>query len=107
MRFLKVQQKCKVSLPDEAREWLILSRSKLSHEQRALVLARGGGSLKRDEIGRAIRSCYPKFVVPTRKTFGVNLVEGNSDIVPGDNEAESVIMHCMSLMSNHRKGVRS
>ena len=76
--FERCQRKCKVNFPDEARGWLILNRSGLSDEQRAVILARSGGSLKRDEIGRAMRSCYPEFIVPKRKSFGINLVENSS-----------------------------
>jgi len=78
--FDRCKRKCQVDFPDEARGWLILNRSGLSDEQRAVVLARSGGSLKRDAIGRAMRSCYPDFTVPKRKSFGLSLVEAEEDL---------------------------
>ena len=47
----------------------------LTEEQKAVVLARSSGILTKDEIGRAMRSCYPEFVVPKKRLVGVNLVE--------------------------------
>ena len=69
-----LQRKAAVSFPSEARGWLILNRSGLNAEQRAVVLARSVGNLKYDEIGRSLRSCYPDFIVPKRSTFGAGLV---------------------------------
>lgn len=99
--FERCQRKCKVNFPDEARGWLILNRSGLSDEQRAVILARSGGSLKREEVGRAMRSCYPEFIVPKRKTFGVNLVENSSEVVPEDDEADSVIQEVETFLADH------
>ena len=60
--FDKLQRKTGVNFPEEARGWLILNRSGLSTEQQAVVLARSLGVLKREEeIGKAMRSCYPEF----------------------------------------------
>ena len=76
--FDKLQRKTNVSFPDEARGWLILHCSGLSSEQPAVVLARSLGVLKREELGRAMRSCYPEFVCPKRKLYGLSLVEDES-----------------------------
>lgn len=40
------------------------------------MLARSLGILKREEVGRAMRSCYPEFVVK-KKHIGAGLVEGD------------------------------
>ena len=74
--FEKCERKVNVTFPEEARGWLILNRSGLTDEQKAVVLARSLGVLKREEIGRAMRSCYPDFVVK-KKNFGAGMVEGD------------------------------
>lgn len=54
--FYRVQRKVNVSFPEEARGWLILHRAGLTEEQKAVVLSRSLGVLKREEIGKAMRS---------------------------------------------------
>ena len=49
--FEKCSRRASVSFPEEARGWLILHRSGLSEEQKAVCLARSLGVLKREEIG--------------------------------------------------------
>ena len=73
--FDRCRRKTGVSFPDEARGWLTLKRSGLTEEQQAVVLARSMGSLKREEVSRAMRSCYPEFTAPKRRSVGVSLVE--------------------------------
>ena len=72
--FELLKRKTNVSFPEEARGWMILNRSGLTAEQRAVVLARSLGRLTREEIGKAMRSCYPDYVVPKKKTFGAGVV---------------------------------
>ena len=48
-----------IFFPQEARGWMILNRAGLTAEQRAVVLARSLGKLTLEEIGKALRSCYP------------------------------------------------
>ena len=92
--FDKLQRKTNVSFPDEARGWIILHRSGLSSEQQAVVLARSLGVLKREELGRAMRSCYPEFACPKRKSYGLSLVEdesaGEQEVVEDLNDFEDV-----------------
>ena len=85
--FDRCNRKCKINFPEEARGWLILNRSGLTDEQKAIVLARSGGSLKRDDIGRAMRSCYPEYVVPKRRGFGVGLALVENEIDEDDMPA--------------------
>eukprot|EP00435_Cladocopium_sp_Y103_P068720 s282_g32.t1 len=72
--------------------WIILNRAGLSAEQRAVALARSLGSLKRDDIGKALRSCYPEFTVPKKKVFGAAAVSdgmtGQEDIRDDDEESD-------------------
>ena len=72
--FDRCQRKTGVSFPEEARGWLLLHRSGLSDEMKAVVIARARGDLKRESISAALRSCYPELVV-TRKRVGVALAE--------------------------------
>ena len=73
--FDRCRRKTGVSFPDEARGWLTLKRSGLTDGEQAVVLARSMGSLKREEVSRAMRSCYPDFTAPKRRSAGVSLVE--------------------------------
>ena len=92
--FDKLQRKTNVSFPDEARGWIILHRSGLSSGQQAVVLARSLGVLKQEELGRAMRSCYPEFACPKRKPYGLSLVEdesaGEQEVVDDVNDFEDV-----------------
>ena len=88
--FDKLNRKTNVEFPEEARGWVILHRSGLTPEQQAVVLARSLGVMKREEIGRAMRSCYPEFTCPRRKQYGLSLVEDEQlqDDSPVDNQEE-------------------
>lgn len=99
--FDRCQRKCKLSFPEEARGWLILNRSGLNEEQKAVVLARSGGVLKQDEIGRSMRSCYPDYIVPKKRSFGAGLIEATDDAVAVDEESESVIQEVEALLADH------
>ena len=85
--FDRCQRKCNVTFPEEARGWIILRRSGLTEEQQAVVLARSLGVLKREEVSKAMRSCYPDFSVP-KKRAAISLVEDNSlsDLAMDDSE---------------------
>lgn len=97
--FDRCKRKCKVDFPDEARGWLTLHRSGLNNEQRAVILARSNGSLKRDDIGRAMRSCYPDFVVLKKKSFGLSLVEEEGDSVVDDDDMEDLDQEVEALLA--------
>ena len=99
------QRKCKVSFPEEARGWLILNRSGLNEEQKTVVLARSGGALKQDDIGRSMRSCYPDYVVPKKRSFGVSLVEAGDDLVAHDDDSDAVIQEVEALLADHEEHV--
>ena len=104
--FDRCQRKCKVSFPEEARGWLILNRSGLNEEQKAVVLARSGGVLKQDEVGRSMRSCYPDYIVPKKRSFGAGLIEATDDAVAVDEESESVIQEVEALLADHDEQAR-
>ena len=72
--FELLKRKTSVNFPEEARGWIILNRAGLTAEQRAVALARSLGSLKREDIGKALRSCYPEFTVPKKRVFGAAAV---------------------------------
>ena len=73
--FDRCKRKTEVSFPEEARGWITLHRSGLSEEQRAVVLARCGGSLKFDDVAQAMRSCYPEYIVPKRRVNAAHYME--------------------------------
>jgi len=89
-------RKTGVQFPDEARGWLLLNRAGLSEEQRAVVISRAQGSLKRDAISAALRSCYPELII-SRGRKSVALVDealavdaGLTDDVPIETEFDDV-----------------
>ena len=63
--FAKCRRKVNVEFPSEARGWIALNQSGLSHDQRAVVTARSGGELKFDMVA-SLRSCCQEFQVPSR-----------------------------------------
>ena len=73
--FDRLNRKTGVNFPDEARGWILLHKSELTSEQKAVVLARALGSLKRERISTALRSCYPDMVIPKRRAAHAHLVE--------------------------------
>ena len=66
--FDRCYRKTGVQFPDEARGWLLLHRAGLSEEQKAVVISRPRGDLKRESIASALRSCYPELVIAKRRT---------------------------------------
>ena len=73
--FVRCKRKTEVSFPEEARGWITPHRSGLSEEQRAVVLARCGGSLKFDDVAQAMHSCYPEYIVPKRRVNAAHYME--------------------------------
>ena len=100
--FDRLNRKTQVNLPEEARGWLLLNRCGLTDEQKAVVLARAHGDLKRDEIGRALRSCYPDMILGSRRTAAAHLVEGDDDTSTGvDNEPEIEFQDIEQFLAEH------
>ena len=64
-----------MKFPEESQGWVLLHRSGFTEEQKAVILARSLGDLKREEIAKAIRSCYPEYTVK-KKTMGSHHREG-------------------------------
>ena len=60
-----------------------------TQEQRAVVLARGNGSLKFDDVGKAMRSCYPEFVVPKKRSAAAHYLEHGYQDWWNEYEAEA------------------
>ena len=75
--FDRLARKTKVEFPTEARGWIILHKAGLTDAEKAIALARASGSLKRDDISQAMRSCFPEKVLSAKK-YAANLVEDGS-----------------------------
>ena len=90
--FDRCQRKTNVSFPEEARGWIILHRSGLNDEQKAVCLARSLGVLKREEIAKAMRSCYAEFVTPRRKSYAAGLIETDRGELTADHEEHDEAM---------------
>ncbi|CAK8985736.1 unnamed protein product [Durusdinium trenchii] len=102
----KCHRKTGVSFPDEARGWLLLHRAALTEEQKAVVIARARGDLKRESIASALRSCYPELVM-TRKRAGVAMAEEQDG---GDDTAEiwdDGFSDVEQLLEDHHAGVEA
>ena len=98
--FDRCSRKCNVAFPEEAAGWLILHRPGLTEEQKAVVLARSGGAMKSEDVGRAMRSCYPEYVVSKRKLVGAGLIESE----PMDNDEPdggSVLHEVEAFLAEH------
>eukprot|EP00435_Cladocopium_sp_Y103_P035287 s382_g9.t1 len=78
--FDRCERKSGVKFPEEARGFMLLKWSGLNDEQQAVVKGRSLGILKREEISKAMRSCYPDFVVNRRKA--VALVQDEQPLSP-------------------------
>ena len=65
--FDRCERKGGVKFPEEVRGFVLLKWSGLTEEQQAVVKGRSLGVLKREEISKAMRSCYPDFVVSRRR----------------------------------------
>lgn len=80
-----------MKFPEEARGWILLHKPQLSEEQQAVVLARAQGSLKRQDISVALRSCYPDLILRSKKLNAVHLADdygGDVDLAEDAEETE-------------------
>ena len=97
--FDKCHRKTSVQFPDEARGWLLLHRAGLSEEQKAVVIARARGDLKRESVAAALRSCYPELAISKRRT-AVALAEDT----PAEPDAEAEYWEeQFSLLEDHQQ----
>ena len=99
--FERLARKTKVNFPEEARGWLTLHRAGLTDEQKAVILARAQGSLKREEISRSMRSCFPELTLTKRRSTGVALVE-ESEVTGFEMADEEADFHDVEgLLAEH------
>ena len=82
--FDRCERKSGVKFPEEARGFMLLKWSGLNEEQQAVVKGRSLGVLKREEISKAMRSCYPDFVVGKRRAVALVQDEPNEATVVND-----------------------
>eukprot|EP00435_Cladocopium_sp_Y103_P011977 s1627_g3.t1 len=98
--FDRCSRKTGVQFPDQARGWIMLNRAGLSDEQKAVVIARAGGDLKKDAISAALRSCYPDYVVKKKAAAIVDEmypVEDHDDVASLNQEFDDV----QGLLEDH------
>ena len=69
--FDRCYRKTGVQFPEESRGWIMLNRAGLSDEQRAVVISRARGDLKRESVAIALRSCYPDLTVSRKKAIAM------------------------------------
>ena len=106
--FDKCQRKTGVQFPEEAKGWIMLNCGGLSEEQRAVILARAQGKLKAEQVAASMRSCFPDFTVPKRRSAGVMNVEAPVDEMldePKSGEAPDGGFHDVELfLADHHPG---
>ena len=85
--FDRCYRKTGVQFPEESRGWIMLNRAGLSDEQRAVVISRARGDLKRESVAIALRSCYPDLTVSRKKAIA--MVEDEALVVE-DPELDEV-----------------
>ena len=102
--FDRVQRKVNVAFPEEARGWIILHRAGLTDEQKAVILSRSLGVLKREEIGRAMRSCYPELIIgKKRPSAAVAMVDEEDELPPNWDEADATIADLEQFLAEHQQ----
>eukprot|EP00435_Cladocopium_sp_Y103_P029768 s480_g7.t1 len=99
--FDRLSRKTQVNFPEEARGWLTLHRAGLSDEQKAVILARAQGSLKREEISRSMRSCFPDMILSRKRTTGAALVEEAESLAVDFVDDEVEFNDVDSLLAEH------
>eukprot|EP00435_Cladocopium_sp_Y103_P025163 s1174_g6.t1 len=99
--FDRLSRKTQVTFPEEARGWLILHRAGLTDEQKAVILARAQGSLKREDISRSMRSCFPEMTLSRKRTTGAALVEESEALSVEHAEDEIEFTDVDSLLAEH------
>ena len=87
--FDRCERKGNVKFPEEARGFMLLKWSGLNDEQQAVVKGRSMGVLKREDISRAMRSCYPDFVNSRKKA--VALVQDETLDIAGPHEHDDEV----------------
>lgn len=89
--FNRCSRKSGVTFPDEAKGWIMLNCSGMSDSERAVVLARCQGSLKVAEVSQAMRSCFPDYTVPKKRSYGAHMVDSHApldEVSPGEVEPD-------------------
>ena len=81
--FNRCSRKSGVTFPDEAKGWIMLNCSGMSDSERAVVLARCQGSLKVAEVSQAMRSCFPDYTVPKKRSYGAHMVDSHAPLDEG------------------------
>lgn len=80
--FDRCSRKSGVKFPPEARGWILLNCSGMSESDRAVILARCQGSLKFEDVSQSMRSCFPDYVVPKKKSYHAHVL----DDLAGDDD---------------------
>eukprot|EP00435_Cladocopium_sp_Y103_P017727 s923_g4.t1 len=100
--FDRCGRKTGVKFPEQARGWIILHRSGLSDEQKAVVIARAGGDLNREAICTALRSCYPDFSAKKKPVALVEEAFPVEDVESADADIENDFQDVQDLLQDHQ-----
>ena len=99
--FDRCGRKTGVKFPEQARGWIILHRSGLSDEQKAVVIARAGGDLNREAVCTALRSCYPDFSAKKKPVALVEEAFPVEDVESADVDIENEFQDVQDLLQDH------
>ena len=61
--FVTCRTKARVDFPSEAQGWLLMHRCGLDDNQKAVIKAQTSGSHRAEDVGPALRSCFPSYTV--------------------------------------------
>ena len=100
--FDRCHRKTGVQFPDEARGWLLLHRGGLTEEQKAVVIARARGDLKRESVAAALRSCYPELVISKRRTAVALAEEVPDELADLPEQWEEEFSDVEQLLEDHQ-----
>ena len=99
--FDKCARKTGVKFPEEARGWILLNCSGMNEEQRAVCLARAQGELKFDTLSQSMRSCFPEYTVPKRRTAAAHVVEDQPSSSAHEEQREDNFQDVELFLAEH------
>ena len=87
--FVTCRTKARVDFPSEAQGWLLMHRCGLDDNQKAVVKAQTAGSHRAEDVGLALRSCFPSYTVRGKREH-VYAVDDEEDFETAESTVEAL-----------------
>ena len=87
--FVTCRTKARVDFPSEAQGWLLIHRCGLDNNQKAVVKAQTAGSHRAEDVGPALRSCFPSYSVRGKREH-VYAVDDEEDFDTAESTVEAL-----------------